>query len=67
MAIETIDPGSTLISEASFDDERGELTVTMSKGRTYTTSNFTAQQWEEFQNSPSRGRWYRETVMRLTR
>ena len=51
---------SSMIEDASYDDETGELTVVMN-GNEY-VSQITPDQWVSFNAAPSKGRWYRQNI-----
>lgn len=55
--------GSSMIRDASWNDETGELYVTMASGKTYTTPDVKPEVWKAFMEAPSKGRWYRENVL----
>ena len=48
---------SSMVDDASYDDENEELTLTIN-GHDYTLPS-TKSQWESFKNAPSKGNWVR--------
>lgn len=61
MAMLSPDPfDSSMIEDASYDDESGELTVII-HGDEY-VSQITPDQWASFNVAPSKGRWYRQNI-----
>ena len=63
MPVESKDFSSSMIGAASYDPDTGELTVQMRKnGRSYTTTNFTPQEWESFKSAWSPGKWWHDNI-----
>lgn len=62
MALEQFVPSSTMIAESTYDADQGVMTVVMKSGRSYDTE-VTPEQWAEFKQAPSAGRWYRQNIL----
>lgn len=56
MATEThIFLGSSMIAQAEYDDQSGDLDVTMHNGRSYTVPNVNPSEWSDFKTASSPG------------
>jgi hypothetical protein len=66
MPIEVVDVVSTMISEARFDDQNGTASFVMKSGKSY-DAPLTPDQWAEFKDAPSKGKWFRQQIMGLER
>ncbi len=63
MPAESKDFSSSMIASASYDSDSGEMTVQMRKnGREYVVPGIKPEEWADFQNSWSPGRWWHDHI-----
>lgn len=53
-----LDVNSTLVKTANWDDYSKNITVTFHNGHQYTYPNFTYEDYQEFANADSKGKWF---------
>jgi hypothetical protein len=55
-------PGSSALSSADYDEERQELTITFTSGRSYTYRQVPSDIWDGLQTADSPGRFWNSQI-----